>query len=347
MNEPMIEIKDSNTEKTRVVPFPIQATTGIKMRSQTPQLYARRSTAAQIDSSRPRRAINTVMTVMGDETDPVIEFPRRTTPNQFDNEKLIHKARVSTMITLPPERPSQQPTVGSDFEKAMLEKLKRDALKEKVVVKTWPVVRILHWTDHTAGYGLGYTMSDGTVGILYNDKSKAIMDAKQESFNYITVGAAKKEICARYTLKQYPGELRDKVMDLEQFNKNFTKKGQKATPEMMVKKADKPLYVRKWLNTKYAALFRMNTEDLHVIFVDNSMLVLSANGKKLQYINKRGEFRCYNIEVDSLSKDKGAKKRYAYALEAIEKVWKKKNTKEAIKKGENLELDLKIRIKKL
>jgi len=108
----------------------------------------------------------------------------------------------------------------------------------------------------------------------------------------------------------------------------------------MISKAagEKQIYVKKWLNTKYAALFRMNTEDLHVIFVDNSMLVLSASGKRLQYINKKGEFRSYNLEVDSLSKDKGAKKRYTYALEAIEKVWKKKNTKEAIKRGENLEL---------
>jgi len=42
------------------------------------------------------------------------------------------------------------------------------------------------------------------------------------------VGAAKKEIVVKYTLRQYPPELREKVMDLEQFNKNFTKKGQKA-----------------------------------------------------------------------------------------------------------------------
>ena len=181
----MIEIKDSNAEKSRVIPFPIHVTTGLKMRSQTPQLNARRGPQQQIqqiDSSRPRRAINTMM---NDEPDPVLEFPRRNngrnTPNRFDDDdKLIQKARVSTMMTLPPERPANEPTVGSDFEKAMLEKLRRDAMKEKIVVKSWPVLRILHWTDHTAGYGLGYTMSDGTVGILYNDKSKAILDAKQQ-----------------------------------------------------------------------------------------------------------------------------------------------------------------------
>jgi len=102
--------------------------------------------------------------------------------------------------------------------------------------------------------------------------------------------------------------------------------------------------VKKWLNTKYATLFRMNNEELQVAFVDNSILVLNHDGKKLKYVTKRGELTTYNLDTDSLSKDKGAKKRYIYTLEVLEKVWNKKNESEKRKNGEKVDIGNEIEL---
>ena len=77
-------------------------------------------------------------------------------------------------------------------------------------------------------------------------------------------------------------------------------------------------------------------------FVDNSVLVLNHDGKKLKYVTKRGELQTYNLDTDSLSKDKGAKKRYIYTLEVLEKVWNKKNAPEIKSKGERVDIGKEI-----
>lgn len=46
-------------------------------------------------------------------------------------------------------------------------------------------VLIVKWVDFTTKYGLGYQLSNGCFGVLFNDSTKIILDRDGLSFDYI------------------------------------------------------------------------------------------------------------------------------------------------------------------
>ena len=49
------------------------------------------------------------------------------------------------------------------------------------------------------------------------------------------------------------------------------------------------VYVKKWMKTKHAIIFRLSNKVVQVIFEDQSELVMSSVTKKVSYLNKKGE----------------------------------------------------------
>ena len=54
-------------------------------------------------------------------------------------------------------------------------------------------------------------------------------------------------------------------------------------------KLGESVYVKKWLKTKHAILFRLSNKVVQVIFEDKSELIMSSISKKVSYMNKSGE----------------------------------------------------------
>lgn len=58
-----------------------------------------------------------------------------------------------------------------------------------------PVYWIAKWADYSDKYGLGYQLCDNSVGVLFNDRTKFIMDAAGEYVPYeILVASAKTKL---------------------------------------------------------------------------------------------------------------------------------------------------------
>ena len=68
-------------------------------------------------------------------------------------------------------------------------------------------------------------------------------------------------------------------------------KSKSEMPQYNPKKAipNSPVYVKKWLKTKHAILFRLSNKVVQVIFEDQSELTMSSVSKKVSYLNKKGE----------------------------------------------------------
>jgi len=43
-----------------------------------------------------------------------------------------------------------------------------------------PVTWISKWVDYSDKYGLGYNLSDGSVGVLFNDATRLIMNENEK-----------------------------------------------------------------------------------------------------------------------------------------------------------------------
>ena len=53
-------------------------------------------------------------------------------------------------------------------------------------LKEGPDVWVTNWVDYSTKYGLGYLLSNGAVGVFYNDSSKIISHEDGDQFEYLT-----------------------------------------------------------------------------------------------------------------------------------------------------------------
>ena len=74
--------------------------------------------------------------------------------------------------------------------------------------KRGPTVWVKKWVDYSSKYGLGYTLSNGTCGVYYNDNSKMLRDATGKLVTYFERNSAsRKESINTYVIEEAPKEI--------------------------------------------------------------------------------------------------------------------------------------------
>ena len=206
----------------------------------------------------------------------------------------------------------------------------RDAVKNLKVNETpsdpnlkGPDTWVKKWVDYSSKYGLGYLLSNGFSGVFFNDSSKIILNPKTNVFNYIERRMTdKQEIISTHTMSEYPKELQKKVTLLHHFknylegesnsndqqeqtnandqeNENAEKDGDKDKDKDKDKeKKDKPFtYVKKWMRTRHAIMFRLSNKIVQVCFQDKTEIILSSESRVVTYANKRGDRTTYPLST--------------------------------------------------
>lgn len=77
-------------------------------------------------------------------------------------------------------------------------------------------VHVHSWVDYSQKYGLGYLLTDGCIGVHFNDLTKIIFNPKAEVLDYID---SKNDKVVRYTLDSCPKdkEMTKKITLLQHF----------------------------------------------------------------------------------------------------------------------------------
>ena len=180
---------------------------------------------------------------------------------------------------------------------------------------TW----VKKWVDYSSKYGLGYLLSNGFSGVFFNDSSKIILNPTTNQFNYIERRMTdKQEIISTHTMNEYPKELQKKVTLLHHFknylegdNNNNDQQTQSNTNQQEEgdtkedkdkdkdkDKKDKPFtYVKKWMRTRHAIMFRLSNKIVQVCFQDKTEIILSSESRVVTYANKRGERTTYPLST--------------------------------------------------
>lgn len=144
-----------------------------------------------------------------------------------------------------------------------------------------PEVWVKKWVDYSTKYGLGYFLSDGATGVFFNDSTKIILDPNGHHFEYMERRSSdRQDIGKEYNLQNYPKELQKKVTLLMHFwsylegnekykslqDKNEAAKGADGSyPERKVSSKD-TVYVKKWMRTRHAIMFRLSNKVVQVNF---------------------------------------------------------------------------------
>ena len=175
---------------------------------------------------------------------------------------------------------------------------------------TW----VKKWVDYSSKYGLGYLLSNGYSGVFFNDSSKIILNPTNKEFFYIERRVSdKQEIINCHNMDDYPKELQKKVTLLNHF-KNYLEGESNPSPESQTteskseeKEKDKDVndeekkkpytYVKKWMRTRHAIMFRLSNKIVQVCFQDKTEIILSSESRVVTYCNKKGERMTYPLST--------------------------------------------------
>jgi polo-like kinase 1 len=204
---------------------------------------------------------------------------------------------------------------------------------------TW----VKKWVDYSSKYGLGYLLSNGSTGVFFNDSSKIVLEPKGVNFNYIERRVSdKQEIVSSHSLSDYPKELQKKVTLLQHFksylegdnsstnkeiqlnmkDNNFSSKNQFGVDEEIKsidpnKKNTPFIYVKKWMRTRHAIMFRLSNKIVQVCFQDHTEIILSSESRVVTYANKKGERSTYPLSSALESNNYEMTKRLKYTKDIL------------------------------
>lgn len=193
------------------------------------------------------------------------------------------------------------------------------------------------WVDYSSKYGLGYLLSNGFTGVFFNDSSKIIFNPQGWTFNYIERRQTdKQEIISTHSLSDYPKELQKKVTLLQHFrsylegdnsNNIASEIGKTTTSNTnpQVNEADKAdekktlnfVYVKKWMRTKHAIMFRLSNKVVQVCFQDHTEIILSSESRVVTYVNKKMERLTYPLSNALESNNSEMTKRLKYTKDIL------------------------------
>ena len=160
------------------------------------------------------------------------------------------------------------------------------------------------WIDYSTKYGLGYVLSNKNVGVLFNDFTKIIINPMGMNFMYIERKNNERiDIITQHSFnEEFNKDLQKKVTLIQHF-KSYLLNEDKSNP---IKKSesnniqkDNLVYVKKWIRTKHAILFRLSNKIVQICFLDSTEIILKGESKMVTYINKKNEKLNYPLSTDN------------------------------------------------
>jgi polo-like kinase 1 len=179
-------------------------------------------------------------------------------------------------------------------------------------VENGPTIWVKKWVDYSSKYGLGYMLSNGCAGVFFNDSSKIIGDPSGENFQYMYRPTPNhEEETVTHGFSVYPAELNKKVTLLTHFKKHLAINN--ATGEV----SEPMTFIKKWLTTQHAVIFRLSNKVVQVYFQDKTELMLCSGTKQVVYIDKNLKITVFPLASAMESGNREMTKRLRYTKEIL------------------------------
>jgi len=193
---------------------------------------------------------------------------------------------------------------------------------------------VTRYVDYTSKYGLGFLLSDGSSGVYFNDSTKAVLEAQGDKFQYIerrkvetNNGFVKKNepTCEPYSLTEYPESLQKKVTLLKHFRNYLIEQQKKSefTDELSTHhvessaSSDAMTYLKKWVRTKHAILFRLSNETVQIVFYDQTEILLTSDYRYVTYVDKKRNRTTFLLNDELVGTYPEMAKRLKYSKEIL------------------------------
>jgi polo-like kinase 1 len=160
-----------------------------------------------------------------------------------------------------------------------------------------PVFWVSKWVDYSDKYGLGYQLGDNSVGVLFNDGTKIVLDGAGEQVQYIERDNRE----SYYTIHACPAPLNKKFTLLKYFANYMKEHLVKAGENMCARDGDELARLpclRTWFRTRSAIVLHLTNGTLQVNFFQcHSKMILCPLMGAVTFINEGKEFRTYKLSA--------------------------------------------------
>jgi len=193
-----------------------------------------------------------------------------------------------------------------------------------------PTVWVTEYADFSHKYGLAYRLNTGNTGVHYNDNTKMIWDHGSNNVEYV---ARQKETlygqvvaqdsCSTFNMDVPPSTLTKKVTLIKYFRTYLTRTAPTKDggvdviactngrhPQAVLPSGDTTTYVKRWMLTKDAIIFRMSNRTIQVCFFDKTEIVLSSESKVVTYTDKLGFRKTYTLKEAGLKDEVAPRLQY-------------------------------------
>ncbi|RXG72110.1 Serine/threonine-protein kinase PLK1, partial [Armadillidium vulgare] len=160
-----------------------------------------------------------------------------------------------------------------------------------------PMIWISKWVDYSDKYGLGYQLSDDSIGVLFNDFTKLLLLPDGENIHYIERNGQEHY----HRLSDFPQSICKKVTLLRYFRNYMNEHLLKAGATMAPREGDELARIpslKTYFRTRSAIVLHLTNGTLQInFFEDHTKIILCPLMGAVTYIDKKRSFRTYRLEM--------------------------------------------------
>ncbi|KAF8437935.1 kinase-like domain-containing protein [Boletus edulis BED1] len=190
----------------------------------------------------------------------------------------------------------KDPTLTLAFDTKAMGKVFRDPREDACLPDER--VFIVSWVDYCNKYGMGYALTDGSVGVHFNDTTTLILAADKHRFDYISSRRhGQVYVRKNYSVSEFPDDLKNKVYLLKHFERYIMDRlyGDYEYTYEDLDRTKGMDFVQKYLRMKHVIVFKMSHDVLQFNFYDHSKVILSSHGLMVTHIDKNYKLTRYTL----------------------------------------------------
>lgn len=160
-------------------------------------------------------------------------------------------------------------------------------------LETSSKVFIVSWLDYCNKYGMGYALTDGTVGVYFNDSTSMVLAPNKSAVDYIASrGKSSMAIRKNYSLDKEtnstPKELESKMLLLRHFEDYMLERlyGSRSYTYVDEDRRKGMTFVQRYYRMKNVIVFKLSNDVVQFNFYDHTKMILSLGGCVITYIDK-------------------------------------------------------------
>lgn len=180
-----------------------------------------------------------------------------------------------------------------------------------------PVLWVSKWVDYSDKYGLGYTLCDNSVGVLFNDSTRMLLYPDGEQIQYIERDLTE----SFFSMHSYPTALTKKVTLTKYFHSYMSEHLLKAGANIPTREGDELArlpYLRTWFRTRSAIVLHLSNGTLQInFFKDHAKIMLCPLMGAVTYIDEKRNARTLRLALlaeHGCSADLMSRLRYARSM---------------------------------